>query len=130
MKEIDEHKEHRRKALQEWRRNNPDKVRAQQRRSYASRYGDPVKRARFLAQCSEHRKRNKERLAEYDKKRDKDKLHARQAIRDRVYMGTLTRQPCEICGKPDAHAHHDNYEQWLNVKWLCPEHHAKEHKNV
>ena len=131
MKEMaSEQKEQRRKALREWRRKNPDKVRAQQKRSYAKRYADPVKRARFLSQCSESRKRHKEQRVEYDKKREKTKLHARQAIRDRVYMGILMRKPCEVCGKPDAHAHHDNYAEWLSVKWLCPEHHVREHKNV
>ena len=131
MKEkYEKNRERRRKSLQEWRRKNPDKVRAQRQRSYAKRYADPVKRAHFLAQCSESRKRHKERRAEYDKQRDKAKIQARRAIRDRVYMGTLTRQPCEVCGKPDAHAHHDNYAEWLNVKWLCAEHHAKAHKNV
>jgi hypothetical protein len=46
------------------------------------------------------------------------------ALRD----GRLTRQPCECCGAW-AQAHHDDYGKPLDVRWLCPKHHAEWHKH-
>ena len=40
----------------------------------------------------------------------------------------MSRQLCEICGKP-AQAHHDDYDKPLEVRWLCPKHHMEWHKN-
>lgn len=40
----------------------------------------------------------------------------------------LKRKPCEVCGTPNALAHHEDYSQPLKVKWLCPQHHADRHK--
>ena len=45
------------------------------------------------------------------------------AIKD----GRLVRQPCEICGDPRSHAHHPDYDQPLNVQWLCNRHHTQLH---
>lgn len=46
------------------------------------------------------------------------------AIRD----GRLIRQTCEVCGER-AQAHHDDYTKPLDVRWLCPNHHAEWHKH-
>lgn len=55
--------------------------------------------------------------------RDKLKAAARNATRK------LSRQPCEKCGEPRAHAHHDDYGRPLDVRWLCTTHHAEWHKH-
>ena len=46
-----------------------------------------------------------------------------QAVRD----GRLIPQPCEKCGASPTHAHHDDYSKPLDVRWLCPVHHAEHH---
>lgn len=49
-----------------------------------------------------------------------------------VKKGILVMQPCEICGafgKDIIEAHHDNYNEPLQVRWLCQEHHREWHKN-
>jgi hypothetical protein len=54
------------------------------------------------------------------------KVKVNNAIRD----GKLTRLPCEVCGVPSSHGHHDDYSKPLDVRWLCPKHHTKEHLNT
>lgn len=57
------------------------------------------------------------------------KKAASTAVNNAVRGGRLTRQPCEICGKEQAHAHHDDYSKPLDVRWLCTTHHAEWHKH-
>lgn len=42
----------------------------------------------------------------------------------------LIRQSCEVCGAINTEAHHDNYDDPLNVRWLCFEHHREHHKKI
>jgi hypothetical protein len=47
------------------------------------------------------------------------------AIRD----GRMNRSPCESCGsKANIHAHHDDYDKPLTVRWLCVICHAEWHR--
>lgn len=51
--------------------------------------------------------------------------------------GRLIPQPCEICGadgtlsdgRNKVHAHHDDYNKPLKVRWLCADHHREWHEN-
>ena len=54
------------------------------------------------------------------------KARAHNAVNNAIRDGKLVRQPCEKCGAW-AHAHHDDYDKPLDVRWLCPKHHSKEH---
>jgi len=45
------------------------------------------------------------------------------ALRD----GRIAKQPCEVCGAKQVHAHHDDYAKPLEVRWLCPKHHQEWH---
>ena len=57
-----------------------------------------------------------------------EKKAAHQAIQTAVRNGTLTKQPCEVCGAANRiHAHHDDYGQPLQVNWLCHAHHMELH---
>ena len=47
-----------------------------------------------------------------------------------IKSGKLTRQPCEICGKLPADAHHDDYSEPLTIRWLCRRHHRLTHKGA
>lgn len=85
---------------------------------------------------NKNRHNNIEYYREYDRKRGSRQNHeylknyrkeypkkykatciVNNAIRDKK----LFKQPCEICGKKNnIHAHHDDYNQPLNIRWLCP----------
>jgi hypothetical protein len=57
-----------------------------------------------------------------------EKARARYLVQKAVKAGTLARRPCEVCGTTEKlHAHHDDYSNPLEVRWLCGSHHAKEH---
>jgi hypothetical protein len=61
----------------------------------------------------------------------------RFAVHMAIKAGILTRQPCETCntdgiqdtGFPKVSAHHDDYNQPLNVRWLCTVCHAIWHRS-
>lgn len=55
------------------------------------------------------------------------KYRAHNAVNNAVRDGRLTHQPCEVCGRNDSHAHHDDYSKPLDVRWLCPPHHQQWH---
>jgi hypothetical protein len=40
----------------------------------------------------------------------------------------LVRRLREVCGDPDAHAHHEDYSKPLEVRWLCTQHHNEAHR--
>jgi hypothetical protein len=56
------------------------------------------------------------------------KKYANGQVAIALRSGKLQRGACEVCGAPDAQAHHDDYERALDIRWLCTEHHAAEHR--
>lgn len=59
-----------------------------------------------------------------------ERNRARRKVRDHIRAGRLNRQPCEVCGTPNAHAHHDDYSRPLDVRWLCRQHHREHHDTI
>jgi hypothetical protein len=57
-----------------------------------------------------------------------EKTRARWRVQRALRDGRLQRRPCETCGAPRAHAHHDDYGRPLAVRWLCRVHHAEAHR--
>lgn len=55
------------------------------------------------------------------------KAKAHGVVRRAIKNKKLTSRPCEICGAIKTHAHHDNYNYPLMVRWLCPAHHKQWH---
>ncbi len=75
----------------------------------------------------------KKRCAEYAYMRNQDRIYlkAHNALTRAVRKGTIVIQPCEKCGRTtNVHAHHDDYNKPLDVKWLCPPCHAIRHKEL
>jgi hypothetical protein len=57
-------------------------------------------------------------------------VRANAAVHRAIKRGELVRGPCEVCGATDkVHAHHESYEPeaFLDVRWLCWEHHLRRH---
>lgn len=84
------------------------------RRSDAKRKGTPRRRASLNAAGKRAREREPE------------KYRARTTVGNALRDGRLVRQPCP-CGETRSQAHHEDYEQPLEVIWLCDKHHKERH---
>ena len=67
------------------------------------------------------------RVAYYNRYPSKRK--ATIAVGNAVRDGRLQKQPCEKCGDPVAEAHHEDYSNPLDVRWLCRAHHVEWHRH-
>ena len=55
------------------------------------------------------------------------KYRAHSMVNYAVKSGKLKKMNCETCGQVEAHAHHDDYNYPLSVRWLCASHHKQWH---
>lgn len=62
------------------------------------------------------------------KERNQDKCNAHKKVRSAIRSGKLHKKSCLVCGKSNAHGHHDDYKKPLHLMWLCPQHHTLRHK--
>jgi hypothetical protein len=93
------------------------------------------------------RRREDPAVQEYDRARDKtperkarvravvvkwrkdnpEGYRAHTAVEYALRTGRLVKGPCEVCGDPKVHGHHDDYSKPLDVRWLCALHHHRFH---
>jgi hypothetical protein len=74
--------------------------------------------------CSEARRQDEWRIAGLECRK---KLVANYMTAQAHKQGALIRKPCEVCGVEPTHAHHDDYDRPLEVRYLCARHHSREH---
>jgi len=97
-----------------------------------------------------HRLDNIERIREYDRNRakninrkkaniainkawrqeDKRRTKCHNSVSRAIKSGELVRKNCEKCGNENSLAHHEDYDQPLNVNWLCQPCHKQRHKEI
>lgn len=68
--------------------------------------------------------------AEYkriQKARHPDHDNCREMTRYLVRTGKIVKSACEVCGDVNVEAHHEDYSNPLNVRWLCRKHHREIH---
>ncbi len=53
---------------------------------------------------------------------------AHKAVQYAIHTGKIQRGPCEVCGEAKSNGHHIDYDEPLNVMWLCRSHHMQWHK--
>jgi len=98
----------------------------------------------------EHRKKNIDKIREYDRKRaknperqaanivvnrawrneDKRRQKAHSQVAKAIRNGVLVRQSCVRCGEKNSLAHHEDYDHPLDVMWLCQPCHKQRHKEL
>ena len=52
-----------------------------------------------------------------------EKYKAHKIAGNALRNGTLTKEPCEVCGVREVEKHHEDYSKPLDVRWLCRKHH-------
>lgn len=62
--------------------------------------------------------------------RHPEKIAARKALNNAIKRKEIVRQPCQVCGVPNAHAHHHDYSKPFDVEWMCRDCHMKEHRRT
>lgn len=97
--------------------------------------------------ANKHRAENLEKIREYDRVRgknadrikksaeitkiwraqDKRRSVAHNIVARAIRKGDLCPKPCERCNSEKSIAHHEDYDQPLNVVWLCQSCHKKRH---
>lgn len=78
--------------------------------------------------AANNREAMKAKLIEYRSEFPK-KYAAHSAVHCAKIKGVLVPGECEVCGSSNqTHAHHDDYDKPLDVRWLCPQHHRDWHK--
>jgi len=74
---------------------------------------------------------SKEHGKEYNReyrKRYPNKYKAHIKVKSAIKSENLIKKPCEVCEEERVDAHHDDYLNQLNVRWLCRQCHADWHK--
>jgi ribosomal protein S27AE len=112
----------------------------------------------YLGKCKEctkldannHRANNLEKIRQYDRDRaknpdrmkvsieinkawrseDKRRAKCHSAVARAIRSGELNRLPCVRCGEVKSLAHHEDYDEPLNVMWLCQPCHKQRHKEI
>lgn len=108
---IEEYKERNRKARMEYYYRNKDSEKNRMKEYSSSPNG---KRSHFIS-VYKFRIKNPE------------KYKAHSIVRKSIRLGILNKLPCFICGNINSHAHHEDYNNPLDVMWLCPQHHKDIH---
>ena len=62
-------------------------------------------------------------------KRNPDRHKSWQLASEAQKKGLLIKRGCEVCGDTKVHRHHPDPNEPLNVVYLCPLHHKREHLN-
>lgn len=97
--------------MAEYRRVNPEKAKAAQRRSYQKN------RAHYMAKSL--------------KNKDPFKHRVRSLVGAALSRGVLVKGDCELCGTEERiEAHHPDYTKPLEVQWLCISHHRQLHADL
>jgi len=112
----------------------------------------------YLGKCKEcakldankHRNDNLEKIRAYDKERsknperqklnvltnkiwrskDKRRVKCHNAVARAIKSGTLTKKPCVKCDNKVSLAHHEDYDNPLDVIWFCEPCHKQRHKEI
>lgn len=102
--------------------------RVSNREYYKTEHGRRYKRE--YVKRPEVRKRINEKKAQYRQRPDvRIKNMARWYTNHEIRAGRLKREPCALCGKPQAEAHHEDYSQPILIVWLCPDCHSNIHNS-
>jgi hypothetical protein len=116
------------KSLEERRefiaRRDPERVKVNDRARYLR---DKEKRRALMDKWHRENPERSTELKQEWNRRNPEKREAQVAVGHAIRDGRLSKEPCEKCGDSKVQGHHDDYSKPLDVRWLCPTHHAEHH---
>lgn len=126
-KHYQDNKEHKKALAQKWYEEHKGQALDTRAKYYQNN------RAEIDAKKKEWRKKNIEKMRQWDREYEK-KFRIRTGGATDIVCRALKskkieRKPCEICGEGPAEAHHCDYNRPLDVMWLCKRHHREWHRN-
>lgn len=120
---VSKHRDENIDRIREYDRNRPNHIErgeAHKERVSKLKLDNPRKYTEYKKSVSEWAKKNKH------------KRNAQNRVAKALYSGKIKRpSTCEHCPESEnLHAHHPDYNKPLEVIWLCPSCHGKEHKRL
>ena len=100
--------------------------------------------------ANNHRLENLEKVRQYDRDRSKNPARMKLAaevlkkwraedlrrqkshslVARAIRKGDIVKCPCVVCGSQKSLAHHESYDNPLDVVWYCQPHHKARHKEM
>jgi|SRR3990167_8948039 len=120
-------KEEKNEYQRKWREQHRERYRELVRTGQA-RYKKTIK-----GKITEHRYKASKKSKEYNTRYNmlnRKNVNSHTAVYRQIKRGVIERSNCKVCNKPNALAHHPNYDEPLSVEWLCAEHHSKHHNQI
>jgi len=103
-----------------------------ERKEYNKKFYQQLKKDGYFEeyqQKPEVKERKAEQQREYSRNPNlRIKYLARWYTKRMVRNGTITKEPCAICGKEQSEAHHPDYTEPLLIVWLCSDCHRNIHR--
>ena len=128
---MQDRKEYQREYHKKWAKENKEKL-AKYNKTYQREYYDKNKEV-ILKKAKKYAQENRELLnkiaREYYKK-NKEKSSVRSKTRDAVKKGLLIKKDCRICGNKESEIHHQDYNNYLDIIWLCRKCHLNLHREI
>lgn len=117
------HKEYFGEKQKEWYRKNTDKAKARSKQWYEDNRVEVSGRVLEYQKTAKGKEVRQRALKRY-RLRYPDKAKAHALVGNAIRDGRLIREDCEICGDV-AEAHHEDYSQPFDIRWLCFVHHRE-----
>lgn len=111
----------------QWRADNGDRTRTYHARYRQTHRTEAHERTRAYKRSGDGRRRS---FAQRQRDIAEGKHSARMAVLRAAAKGLIERKPCEVCEATPVEGHHYlGYarEHWLDVQWLCRQHHEEAH---
>lgn len=85
---------------------------------------------RYLLEILKFRARSKRVFPLLDAEERKRRANVRSYANAYQRRGKIQKSDCEKCGDPNSEKHHDDYDEPLQVRWLCRACHMAEHEEA
>ena len=118
--------------LREYYKNNKEEIKKYQReyhKKYRKKNKEKVRKYQkeYQKKWAEKNKECISKIAKDYYKKNKFKVIVRDKTRRAVRNGEIQKEPCSVCGSKNSEIHHQDYNNYKDILWLCRKHHIQLH---